>query len=422
MIRLRQNTWQLNRRVPKRYHAVEPRRVIVDSLHTDSKTVATEKAKAIWSHLIEAWEAKLAGDTTDADRRLAAAKNLAAIRGYRYLHATAVAELPIRELVDRIDAVPVHKGEPDRVEAAAILGGTAAPKITVSAALDEYWPLTKDRLISKSDDQVRRWKNPRIKAIKNFLNVVGDKNIADITGDDMLDFRGWWMDRIVEDGLSANAANKDLSHFGTVMKTLNSMKRLGLVLPLSDLSFAAGEAKTRPPFSEKWIRENLLAPGALAGLNAEARAIFLTMINTGARPSEIAGLTAGCIHLAANVPHISIEPIGRELKSANARRKIPLTGVSLEAMRAFPEGFPRYQENSSGLSAALNKYLKSNNLKETPNHTVYSLRHAFEDRLLAAGVDERIRRDLMGHALDRQRYGSGGSLEQTQALVAKVAI
>lgn len=422
MIRLRQNTWQINRRVPKRYENVETRRVIVDSLHTDSKTIAIEKAKAIWSQLIEAWEAKLAGDTTDADMRLAAAKNLAAIRGFRYLHANAVAELPIRELVDRIDVVPVHRGEPDLVEAAAILGGTIAPKITVSAALNEYWTLAKDKTVGKSDDQVRRWKNPRKKAIRNFINVVGDKAIADITGDDMLDFRSWWMDRIVEDGLSANAANKDLSHFGTIMKMVNSMKRLGLVLPLGDLSFAAGEAKKRPPFSESWINEQLLAPDALSGLNDEARAIFLVMINTGARPSELAGLTKECIHLGSNVPHISIEPIGRQLKSANARRKIPLTGVSLEAIRAFPEGFPRYQRSSATLSGTLNKYLKENRLKETSDHTVYSLRHGFEDRLLAAGVDERIRRDLMGHALDRERYGAGGSLEHMQTLVAKVAI
>lgn len=228
--------------------------------------------------------------------------------------------------------------------------------------------------------------------------------------------------RLQEEELTANAANKDLTHIGDVLKTVNRMKRLGLVLPLSDLSFKEGEAKKRPRFSEKWVRERLLAPGALAGLNEEARAIFLVMINTGARPSEIAGLTTGCIHLAANVPHISIEPIGRQLKSANSKRKIPLTGVSLEAMRAFPEGFPRYQGSSAALSATVNKYLEENGLKETEDHTMYSMRHAFEDRLLATGVDERIRRDLIGHALNRERYWSGGSLEQVQALVAKVAI
>jgi hypothetical protein len=43
--------------------------------------------------------------------------------------------------------------------------------------------------------------------------------------------------------------------------------------------------------------------------------------------------------------------------------------------------------------------MRENGLRETPEHSVYSLRHSFEDRLLDRDVDERIRRDLMGHAL-----------------------
>jgi integrase len=70
----------------------------------------------------------------------------------------------------------------------------------------------------------------------------------------------------------------------------------------------------------------------------------------------------------------------------------------------------------------VNKFLRGNGLCETPDHTLYSLRHGFEDRLLAAGVDERIRRDLLGHALKRERYGSGATLEHMQELVLKVAL
>ena len=52
---------------------------------------------------------------------------------------------------------------------------------------------------------------------------------------------------------------------------------------------------------------------------------------------------------------------------------------------------------------------------------MYSLRHSFEDRMLAAGIDDRIRRDLFGHRLDRERYGKGASLEQVAELVARIA-
>jgi integrase len=200
------------------------------------------------------------------------------------------------------------------------------------------------------------------------------------------------------------------------------MKRLGLVLPLTDLSFKEADAKKRPPFSAKWIREKLMAPGALDGLNPEARAILLVMVNTGCRPSELAALSANTIHLNHNVPHIAIEPEGRQVKSKYAKRTIPLLGVSLEAMRAFPKGFSRYQKNSASLSATVNKFLRENCLMESDGHTLYSLRHAFEDRMLAAGIDDRIRRDLFGHRLTRERYGDGATLEQKQQLLQAAAL
>jgi integrase len=383
--------------------------------------VAKSKAPVAWEHLVEGWEARLAGDTSDAERRFEAARELAAARGFRYLPAAQVASLPREDLLERIEAVPLRNGQPDRKEAAALLGGAREPKITVSRALELYWTLAADRTIGKSEDQLRRWKNPRIKAVNNFLAVVGDKALADISGDDMLDFRNWWVERIDSEDLTPNSANKDLIHLGDVLKTVNKMKRLGLVLPLTDLSFKEGEKRSRPPFSVAWIRDKLLAPGALDGLNLEARCIVLGMVNTGYRPSEGACLTAAQIRLDHNVPHISIEPVGRQLKSAYARRIIPLAGVSLEAFRQCPDGFPRYADNPA-LSATVNKYLRENGLMESPGHSLYSLRHSFEDRMLAAGIDDRIRRDLFGHRLTRERYGKGADLDHLLRVIQAVAI
>jgi integrase len=325
-------------------------------------------------------------------------------------------------LLARVEAAVGQDGEPDLREASAVLGALAEPPITVTKALELYWGLAADRTIGKSVDQLRRWKNPRIKAVRNFVDVVGDKALPDIQGDDMLDFRSWWLNRLETSGLTANSANKDLIHLGDVLKTVNKMKRLGLILPLSDLSFKEGETRQRPPFSEAWIREKLLKPGALGGLNTDARCILLGMINTGYRPSEAAPMTSSQIRLDVDVPHISIEPISGHLKSLNARRVIPLVGVSLEAFRQCPSGFPRYRNNSSSLSATVNKFLRSHGLMETPDHSLYSLRHSFEDRLLAVGIDERIRRDLFGHALNRERYGHGATLAKLQDVVQKVAL
>ncbi|KFE34892.1 DUF6538 domain-containing protein [Thioclava atlantica] len=418
----RGSTYHLRKRVPTRYQRVEDRKSVWISLHTDSETIAKQKAPIAWQHLVEAWEARLAGDTADAERRFDAAKELAAVRGFRYLPAVRVADLPREDLLARVEAVTGRDGEPDTREAAAVLGGVPEPQITVSRALDLYWGLAADKTLGKSDDQLRRWKNPRKKAVRNFIEVVGDKALPDITGDDMLDFRGWWLEKLESDNLTPNSANKDLIHLGDVFKTVNKMKRLGLVLPLSDLSFKEGEARQRPPFSESWIKDHLLKPGALDGLNKDARCILLAMVNTGARPSELASLTGAQIHLDAPVPHISIEPVDRQLKTRNARRVIPLVGVSLDAFKACPKGFPKYRTTSASLSATVNKYLRANGLMETPGHSLYGLRHSFEDRLLAAGIDERIRRDLFGHALDRERYGKGASLAHVRDLIQRVAL
>lgn len=238
----------------------------------------------------------------------------------------------------------------------------------------------------------------------------------------MLDYRGWWMNKIEEEGLANTSANKDLIHLSEILRTINTMKRLGLSLPLSGLAFKEGEKKQRPSFTDKWIKDKIIADGALDGLNEQAAAIVLLMVNTGARPSELAALTTGCIRLDDEVPHISIEAVGRQLKSSNAKRRIPVCGVSLVALKEFPDGFPRYRNSSASLSAVVNKFMRNNGLTETQDHSLYGLRHSFEDRQLAAGVDERIRRDLMGHALNRERYGKGASLEHLQAILQKTAL
>lgn len=420
----RANTFYIVKRVPKLYEAIEQRKQVWISLHTDSETEAKRKAPDIWDHQVAVWEARLAGDGDDIQAQLDAARELASVRGFKYLPASRVAALPAHDLLARIDAVPVTNGNPQTQEATALLGGIEQPNLTLSQALELYWKLAKDKTFGKSDDQIRKWRNPRIKAIKNFISVIGDKALADITPDDTLDFRDWLAIRIQEGELIAASANKDLIHVGSVLKTVNSMKRLGLNLPLSDLSFKNEDGETRLPFSDTWIKEKILADGALDGLNDEARCIVLLMINTAARPSELAGLRPQDIRLTANVPHISIEPYdGHRLKNKNAKREIPVTGVSLEALRSFPDGFPSYTGSSASLSYTVNTYMRDHGLKETPRHTLYGLRHAFEDRMLAEPtMDERIRRDLMGHSLGRQRYGSGATLEHAQRLIQAKAI
>ena len=356
----------------------------------------------------------------DAQKHFEAVNRIAKSKNVKYLPSSQVMVLPDHEVLRRIQSIGKRDGKPNQMDAEALLGAVPVPSMTVSEALDEYWELTKDKRINKSPNQVRAWLSQFKKPVSNFIKVVGDKPIDKITRDDMLQFRDWWLGRIENDGLSPGTANKDFIHFGSVLKKVNNLKKLGLDLPIYGLNFAEGKKKPRPQFSEEWIKTKLLADGALDGLGKEARSFFLAMINTGARPSELANLMPAHIVIDHEYPHISITADGRknkrELKSANSERLIPLVGVSLDAMRTCPNGFPKYRDKESSLLARLSKYLTDNGLKETPEHSVYSLRHSFEERLRKANVDVRLRAELFGHSHRGERYGAPKIDELTEVL------
>ncbi|MGR3514353.1 MAG: DUF6538 domain-containing protein [Paracoccaceae bacterium] len=417
----RNGTFHLVKKVPVRFRAVEERKQVWLSLKTDSRVEADEKAPTVWATQIAAWEAMLDGDTSAAEERHEAARRLAQAKGYRFISVDQVARLPLPDVIDRIDQV-YHRGKLDPLMAEAILGLAKKPEVTMSRALEMFWPMSREKTRGKTEDQIRRWKNPRKKAFKNFIDVVGDIAVAEMTADDVLNFRDWWSDRIEGEGLTPNSANKDFTHIGSTLRFLNRHKRWGLNLPFDGVAFTDKSKRTRPPLPAKWIQERILAPGALSSLNTEARCIFLGMVNTGYRPSEGAALTADRIKLDTEIPHIEIKGDNRALKTSASERIIPLAGISLQAFRECPGGFPRYIDNPS-LSGTVNKFMRENGLYPfDEGHTMYSLRHSFEDRLLDADVDERIWRDLMGHTLNRERYGKGASLEKLHDIIQMIAL
>lgn len=149
------------------------------------------KAPTIWQELVEAWEAKMVGATADADAAFEAAKKLAARRGFRYLPAAEVAKLPLDEVLRRVEAVAKQSKprQPDVIEAAALLGGASPAIPTVGKALEAYWSISDGKITSKSKDQIRRWENPRKKAIAGFIKAVADLRLDHITTEDLYTFR-----------------------------------------------------------------------------------------------------------------------------------------------------------------------------------------------------------------------------------------
>ena len=127
------------------------------------------------------------------------------------------------------------------------------------------------------------------------------------------------------------------------------------------------------------------------------------------------------IVLDAPIPYVKILPEGRRLKTDDSQREIPLVGAALAAMKRRPDGFPRYRDKSSNLSATLNKYLLENGLRPTKDHTVYSLRHSFKDRLVAAEAPDNLIDSLMGHKTYKPKYGKGPSLELKRKYLQQIA-
>lgn len=117
------------------------------------------------------------------------------------------------------------------------------------------------------------------------------------------------------------------------------------------------------------------------------------------------------IHLDVPVPCNSIRPTeDMEIKTQSSIGNIPLVGVSLEAMKRAPNGFPHYRDRNDLLSQSLVKAFRNRDLFATENHVIYSFRHSFEKRRLEAGLDYGLRCLIMGHAANRPAYGDGGSL------------
>jgi integrase len=425
--------WRYVRRVPSdalaaiRRHDPAAPDFVRRSLDTHDLDEARGRRDAMEKADDDRWSLALAGENVAAseayDRAVARARSLK----IEYRPAADLArDASLEELVRRamLTADP-H----DRVTGDAVIGTAGVKSTSIDDAFDIFTgTIRRAKLARKSPWQKLKWEQLKKRGIANFKKAVGDIPIEQIGREDGRRFYEFWLARIVPSDpkakpLSASAGNKDLDTmralFGEYMTYLG---REDIANPFRGLRFEDRSKNTRPPFSEAWIRGRILAAGALDGLNTEARLAVLAMVNTGARPSEIINLDPDRIVLDADTPYIDIsETRARELKALSSTRRIPLVGVSLDALREAAGGFPRYRDKDN-LSSAVNKFMEENGLLETPKHTLYSFRHGFEARLKLADVDEELRRYLMGHAIKRPKYGYSDDLQWALRAVSAVAL
>ncbi|AZO66485.1 MAG: integrase [Mesorhizobium sp.] len=422
----REGIWYLVRRVPKEFAAFDRRCLVRIStgvaVADDPRGVrARDAVQSLGAGLEAYWRRLREGQSAEAGLRFEAARKRARSFGLAYRTNEELAAGPLDELMARIKLLLDKKSIEDAEDVSAVMGGEKRPAVRLSGLIKEFETIEQQNLLTMSPNQIKKWRNPKKRAVANLVGVIGDKEIASLTRDDAVAFREWWQKRIVEDGLDIGTANKDIGHVSKMLRVVDLTHQLKLEPVFRNLRLSGAVPGQRAAFPAEFIQEKILAEGALDGLNDEARHLIYVIADTGLRLSEAANLTTETIHLDQEIPHVRVRPNGRRLKTGHSARDIPLVGGALAAIKLHPDGFPRYRDKAASLSALVNKVLASKELLPTSEHSLYSLRHTFEDRLTAVEAPEKVIASLMGHKWIRPKYGAGPSLAQKREWLQKIA-
>lgn len=424
-------------RVPKRFKGVvtgqdgKPVSQIRKALRTDSRREAEAKARQMEPAILAQWEALAEGDHASAYKHYMAARKIAETRGFTYRPIEEISAGDLQELVKRLLATQEGGQIAPPEVAAAIMGTVPEASPTLMEVFEEYKDLTAVDRRDKSEAQAKRWESLRRFAIGHFNAVLAEDGrfgtaplpLSAITRVHALAYRTHWAKRIEAGEVTSDGANKHIGILSKIVSGWAKMTGVEVVNPFRDLRLTPSKGNRRPSFSAEWIRDKLLAPGAFDKLNDEAADVLLMMVNTGLRPSEITDAPLSDFETEAKIPFFRVAPHGRELKVAHTERDVPLLGVSLAAAKRIVArgGIKRYAHKANAWSAAVTKHMRVNGLRETDRHSPYSLRHSVEDALLTAGVDDRVRADILGHDYPRPRYGEGGALAARRAALEKIA-
>jgi hypothetical protein len=88
--------------------------------------------------------------------------------------------------------------------------------------------MTKDEVKDFSRNQLRVWRNSRIRAVENFVSVVDDKPVNEVTVDDAIDYTEWWRDRVISDDVAVKSANKDIGQLSRMLRDVSIRRRLNI--------------------------------------------------------------------------------------------------------------------------------------------------------------------------------------------------
>ncbi|UFW90463.1 hypothetical protein BjapCC829_18770 [Bradyrhizobium barranii] len=291
----RHGTWQFVRRVPVEFAKLDRRGVVKHSTRIKiaddrSGRRAERVAQQLNEQLEIFWKGLANGRRADQLTSYEAARQRTRSLGFEYIEHEELLRQPPEARLQRLEAL-VAKGLADDSGArAALFGAEKKPAFMLSALFTEYEMMTKDEVRDLSPDQLRIWRNGRLRAVERFVEIASDKPVNEITEEDGINYCEWWRGRIIAGEAEPKTANKDIGQLSRMLKEVSVRRRLNLPDIFKGLRLKGEIERPRVPYETEFVQKRLLAKGALDGLNEDARLVLYVVADTGLRPSEVVNL------------------------------------------------------------------------------------------------------------------------------------
>jgi integrase len=437
----RGNVYYLRWRVPAKFRKVETRAEINQSLKTRDETEARGLAVLKKKALQNVWNAKLLNKTTGPSVEAFSA-SVALLEEFNipYIPIEALLSGSVENLVSRIERfaqIPT-----DSPVTPAALGVCDMPHVRILEMPKVMEERCVHKIRGKNHDQLRQWRNRYKHAARIFSEVVSNKNVHEITEEDVRRYHQHWQDRVDSGSISDDQAVKRLRYLRQMIAEYHKLAGTlpsQVFNPVDGFKITAVPKKGKstnqggkPSLPKGWVKD-FVSGKLTAGIETDERIdLGIVLAETGCRQTEIAHVPPEDIILDHPIPHILIRYVEegehvRDIKNTASIRAVPLLGASLDAMRRHPDGFSRYRGKGS-FSGDINNFMRDNDLfpklpEGKKKYTFGGTRHTWEERGRAARLSNEERAFLLGHSVGKIRgrpvYGDGPELK-LRALYAEL--
>lgn len=241
------------------------------------------------------------------------------------------------------------------------------------------------------------------------LNHFGDRQITSIGRDEVIA----WLDDLKSEGLKPSTLKRRINTVKAAWRMfLIDKERTDLNKELwANLIYGKENPNSnRLPLHKTHVAKlmSFCAGDLLDHQTQENRDICCLLLHTGARPTEIGGLSPEDIFVEDETPHLWIrENDRRGLKTASSERIIPLLSNSVNAAKRVKASNSLKNALSDSLSQKLRKIFDGLEIK-FDRVTPYSIRHTWRDALVVADVNETMVDRILGHSSRKvaRIYGS----------------